>query len=75
MLGILSQRLFAKKEAACSGLSFVRYSCKNLIREQKYGQICSTIQTGADYGMVTMKLYCRLIQLGKISADSMNKDW
>lgn len=79
LLGILSQRLFAKKGGglvAAFELLCATPAVRNLIREQKYGQICSTIQTGADYGMVTMESsIARLIQLGKISADSMNKDW
>lgn len=79
LLGILSQRLFAKKGGglvATFELLCATPAVRNLIREQKYGQICSTIQTGADYGMVTMESsIARLIQLGKISADSMNKDW
>ena len=79
LLGILSQRLFAKKGGglvAAFELLCATPAVRNLIREQKYGQICSTIQTGADYGMVTMESsIARLIQLGKISADSMSKDW
>lgn len=79
LLGILSQRLFAKKGGglvAAFELLCATPAVRNLIREQKYGQICSTIQTGTDYGMVTMESsIARLIQLGKISADSMNKDW
>lgn len=79
LLGILSQRLFAKKGGglvAAFELLCATPAVRNLIREQKYGQICSTIQTGADYGMVTMESsIARLIQLGKISADSMDKDW
>ena len=79
LLGILSQRLFAKKGGglvAAFELLCATPAVRNQIREQKYGQICSTIQTGADYGMVTMESsIARLIQLGKISADSMNKDW
>lgn len=79
LLGILSQRLFAKKGGglvAAFELLCATPAVRNLIREQKYGQICSTIQTGADYGMVTMESsIARLVQLGKISADSMNKDW
>ena len=79
LLGIVSQRLFAKKGGglvAAFELLCATPAVRNLIREQKYGQICSTIQTGADYGMVTMESsIARLIQLGKISADSMNKDW
>ena len=79
LLGILSQRLFAKKGGglvAAFELLCATPAVRNLIREQKYGQICSTIQTGADYGMVTIESsIARLIQLGKISADSMNKDW
>lgn len=79
LLGILSQRLFAKKGGglvAAFELLCATPAVRNLIREQKYGQICSTIQTGADYGMVTMESsIARLIQLGKINADSMNKDW
>ena len=79
LLGILSQRKKKKKGGglvAAFELLCATPAVRNLIREQKYGQICSTIQTGADYGMVTMESsIARLIQLGKISADSMNKDW
>jgi twitching motility protein PilT len=72
---VIAQRLLKKKGSkgriAVRELMICNRAIRNLIREAKYNQLCSGIQTGTDEGMITMETsIAHLLDRGLIDYDT-----